>query len=221
MFNFTPSFQTTELTMKSLLDLNDDCLIEIFKYLNLVDVFKVIDVRNTRLTEIAYLRISAFKELNIVIRVFPNFTPEQLRIIGENVCGLTMTCGYSIPTQNVLNIIQPLCEGAAATKLLRAFSLNYVYFNKEYCQYIGQAATKLQKLNLNYCQLTDEFLTELLKTCNELLELEILGNYTLTGEFLHKLDLPTLRVLKLELHPEWKYPIKSFKIKNPNVKFII
>ncbi|XP_050320932.1 uncharacterized protein LOC126753470 isoform X2 [Bactrocera neohumeralis] len=209
------------ISMKSLLDLNDDCLIEIFKYLSLVEAFKVIDVRNARLTEIAHQRISTFKELNITIREFPNFNAEQLRIIGENIYSLSMTCGYSIPTQNVLNIMQPLCKGAAATNQLRVFSLNYVYFNKEYCQYIGNAAAKLQKLNLNYCQLTDKLLTDLLKSCNDLLELEILGNYTLNGEFLNKLHLPTLRVLKLELHAEWNYPMENFKIKNPNVKLII
>ncbi|XP_069963053.1 uncharacterized protein [Bactrocera oleae] len=209
------------ISMKSLLDLNDDCLIEIFKYLSLEEAFKVIDVRNTRLTEIAHQRISTFKHLNIAIREFPNFNTEQLRIIGENICNFSMTCGYEIPTQNVLNIIKPLCEGAAATQQLRAFSLNYVYFNNEYCQCIGKVAAKLQKLNLSYCQLTDKLLTDLLKRCNDLLELEIVGNYILTGEFLHKLHLPTLRVLKLELHDEWNYPMWIFKIKNQNVKLII
>ncbi|XP_054743904.1 uncharacterized protein LOC129248396 isoform X2 [Anastrepha obliqua] len=212
--------QTKRITMKSLLELNDDCLIEIFQYLSLVETFNVIDVHNNRLTDIARQRIATFKELNIQIREFPNFTSKQLQIIGASLRSLIMSAGYSIPTQTVLNIIKPLCEGAATTNQLREFTLNYVYFNKEICHYIGNVATKLQKLNLSYCQLTDELLTELLKKCTNLKELHVLGNYTLNGYFLQNLCIPTLRLLKLEQHAEWNFSLEAYKIKNPNIQLI-
>ncbi|XP_020713071.1 uncharacterized protein LOC101452577 [Ceratitis capitata] len=205
---------------KSLLDLNDDCLIEIFKYLSLVETFNLMDICNARLSNIARQRISTIKKLNIRVREFHNLNSKQLKIIGENLNDLTISAGYSIPAHVVLNILQPICEGAAVSGKMSAFALNYIFIDKAYSQCIAKVASNLQKLNLNNCQLTDELLTELLRICCNLVELQILGNYTLSGNFLHNLNLPSLRVLKLEMHAEWIYPIAEFKIKNPNVTLL-
>ncbi|XP_017466069.1 PREDICTED: uncharacterized protein LOC108358984 isoform X2 [Rhagoletis zephyria] len=211
---------TTQEPMTSLLDLNDDCLFEIFKYLNLMETFNVLDLRNSRLTGIARQRIATFKELNIQIRELPNFTWTQLKIIGKNLRIFSLIVGYSIPTQTVLNIIKPLCQGAALTAQLREFSLNYVYFNEEFCQCIGDAVTKVQRVNLSYCQLTDEILSEFLKKCVSLRELYILGNYTLNGDFLRNFHTPSLRTIRLELHAAWTFPLGEFKTKYPNILLI-
>ncbi|XP_067621908.1 uncharacterized protein [Eurosta solidaginis] len=208
-------------THKSLLHLNDDCLIEVFNYLSLEEIFNVIDIQHPRLAEIAHQKIASIKHLNIEIREFPNFTSKQLRIIGENLRSFTMTVGYSIPTITVFNILEPLCEGAALTNQLREFKLNYVYINKHLCDFIGKAAHNLEKVDLSYCQLTDELLIEFLKQCTNLIELHIFGNYTLRGNFLRNCFMPNMRILKLEMHADWSFPIEEFVIEHPDIQLII
>lgn len=198
---------------KTLLDLNDDCLIEIFQYLTIQETFNLMSL-HSRFQEVAYQRIAQLKHFDVNFREPPEFTTWQLEVIGQNLKSLHLSAGYSLPTDLILQFIQPLCSQASH---LNTMKLHYFQFDDDCQKCVMIVAPNIQDLNLNYCQLTDEILGPILQKCQNLKYLSLLGNYTLKCESLKCLNSKHLKQIQLEQNAFSRDSIQSYIAENPQV----
>lgn len=198
---------------KTLLDLNDDCLIEILQYLTINDTFNLMSI-SSRFQDVAYERIAQLKHFELNFREKPEYTTWQLEIIGQNLKSLYISAGYSVPTELILQYLRPLCSQAGH---LRNLKLHYFQFD-EYCQKcVIAVAPNLEALNLNYCQLTDELLGPIFKSCQSLRYLSLLGNYTLKCDSLKSLSSKNLKHIQVEQNAFSRDSIQSYIAENPHI----
>lgn len=202
---------------KCLLDLNDDCLMEIFQYLTVPETFSVMNV-HPRFHNVGYERVAKLKHLNINFRDPPEYTISQLEIIGSNLRSLYISAGYSMPTDLIIQYLKPICLRASHIQTIK---LHYFQFNEDCQNCLLSVASSIENLNLNYCQLDDTLLAPILKNCQNLKSLSLLGNYTLKCESLKCLNSKHLKVIELEQNDFCKEDIQSFVSENPHVKVII
>ncbi|XP_075151528.1 uncharacterized protein LOC142225607 [Haematobia irritans] len=192
----------------NILDLNDDCLLEILQYLSVQDTFAIIDTFNNRMNDIAYKRISQVKTLIFSLREPPQYTTDQLKIIGKHLKSLSISVGYSLSSDLCISgYLGPLCYYGSIENL----TLNYVNFNEDYLECILKLASNLRILDLNFCQLTDELLQPILENCNLLETLSIIGNYGLRGKSLHHIRSSYLKTITLEMNDLCKEEVEIFE----------
>lgn len=199
--------------MTHFLDLNNDCLVEIFKYLNINETFSLLACICKRIDEIIYERLALVKYLTINLRDPPQFTTKQLEIIGRNLKRLYIRANYSLSPPLALNYMQPIC----CQRNLEFLMLHYVQFDEIYQKCLMNVAAQLQFLDLSYCQLTDDLLRPILEKCDNLRALTIFGNYNLTCESLNGLKSKDLKELKVEQNSNCRYEIQKFITNNPQV----
>ncbi|XP_065355541.1 uncharacterized protein LOC135949986 isoform X2 [Calliphora vicina] len=199
------------------LDLNDDCLVEILKYLNIHETFSLLGCVCKRIDEIIYERLALVKHLTINLRDPPTFTSHQLQIIGRNLKSLYISAGYSLSSPLTLNYLDPICS----QDTLQFLTLHYVQFDENYQKCIMNVAAQLQFLDLSYCQLTDDLLQPILEKCDNLRALTIFGNYNLRCVSLGGLKSGHLKELKVEQNSNCKREIEKFIAKNPEVTVTI
>lgn len=202
---------------KTLLDLNDDCLMEIFQYLTVPETFSLIEL-HPRFENVGCKRVAKLKHLDINFREPPEFTISQLEIIGSNLRSLYISAGYSMPADMVLQYLQPICLHASHLKTIK---LHYFQFNADCQKCLISVASNVENLNLNYCQLNDELLAPILTNCTNLKTLSLLGNYTLKCESLKCLNSKNLKEVQLEQNDFCKESIQAFVVEHPHVKVII
>ncbi|XP_046811451.1 uncharacterized protein LOC111689833 [Lucilia cuprina] len=199
------------------LDLNDDCLLEILKYLNIHETFTLLGGVCKRIDDIIYERLALIKHLTINLRDPPAFTTQQLEIIGRNLKSLYISAGYSLSSPLTLNYLQPICcQGS-----LQFLTLHYVQFDESYQKCLMKVAAQLEFLDLSYCQLTDDLLQPILEKCSNLRALTIFGNYNLKCTSLAALKSRELKELKVEQNSNCKPEIEKFIKKNPEVTVTI
>ncbi|KAM7352257.1 uncharacterized protein ACRADG_004879 isoform 1-T1 [Cochliomyia hominivorax] len=199
------------------LDLNDDCLVEILKYLDIHETFSLLGGVCKRIDEIIYERLALVKHLTINLRDPPSFTPKQLEIIGRNLKSLYISAGYLLTSPLTLNYLKPICD----QQILQFLTLHYVNFDENYQKCLLQVAAQLQFLDLSYCQLTDELLAPILEKCQNLITLTIFGNYNLRCESLNHLKSRELKELKVEQNSNCRNEIQKFISENPKVTVTI
>ncbi|XP_061398134.1 uncharacterized protein LOC133333836 [Musca vetustissima] len=192
----------------NILDLNDDCLLEIFKYLTVQETFDVLHKLGNRIDSIALKRIARLKSLSFSLRDPPEFTPYQLKVIGKTLKTLRVTVGYSLDTDKFISMyLNPLCFHGSIQDL----TLNYVQFNDAYQHCVLRLAPHLQHLDLNFCQLTDELLQPIVEKCTRLETLSIIGNYEWKGKSLYHINSPNMKCITLELNDMCNDEVDAFK----------
>ncbi|KAM7352258.1 uncharacterized protein ACRADG_004879 isoform 2-T3 [Cochliomyia hominivorax] len=201
----------------TLLDLNDDCLIEIFQYLTTHDTFNLMEL-HPRFRDVAYERIAQLKDFNINFREPPTFTSWQLEIIGQNLKSLYISAGYSLATDSILQYLKPICSQASQ---LTKIKLHYFQFDDECQKCLLNVAPTLEDLNLNYCQLTDDILGPILEKCQKLKSLSIVGNYTLKCDSLMSLTSKALKQVEVEQNAFCADSIQSYIAANPQVTVVV
>lgn len=201
----------------NILDLNDDCLLEIFKYLSIHEHFSLLGCICKRIDQVIYKRISLVKQLTINLRDPPPFTTQQLSMLGKNLKNLYISAGYSLSTSMVIKYLQPICDH----QTLQFLTLHYVHFSESYQKSILNVASQLIFLDLSYCQLTDDLLFPILEMCHKLRTLTIFGNYNLRCESLNGLKSKALKELKVEQNSNCKNAIQKFIENHPDVAVTI
>ncbi|XP_023307429.2 uncharacterized protein LOC111689166 [Lucilia cuprina] len=198
---------------KTLIDLNDDCLMEILQYLTIQETFHLMSL-HSRFQDVTYERIAQLKHFEVNFRELPEFTTWQLEIIGQNLKSLYISAGYSLPTDLILQYLKPICSQATHLNTLK---LHYFQFDEECQKCLLALAPQIQDLNLNYCQLTDELLEPILKNCQKLQFLSLLGNYTLKCDSLKSLNSKYLKQVQVEQNAFSRDAIQSYVADNPQV----
>lgn len=96
--------------------LNDDCLLEIFRFLPLNDLI-VADQVCRKFNEIAHMIYRQYRRYEIHIRTEGNLSGEILARIGPHLDSLLFSCGYLIvPTKIIKNIVMH-CKNLTHLKL--------------------------------------------------------------------------------------------------------
>ncbi|XP_013113336.2 uncharacterized protein LOC106091380 [Stomoxys calcitrans] len=201
--NFTPS----PAKCSSLLDLNDDCLLEVLQYITVRDAFTLLETFANRLHDVVHKRISQLKILTFDLRNAPDFTIEQLQIIGKHLKTLNICVGYSLSSDLcIFRYLKPLCYYGSIEQM----TLNYVNFNEAYQQCILNLAANLRFLDLSFCQLTDELLEPILENCMLLEKLSIIGNYEWRGKSLFSIKSPKIGQITIELNDLCEEQVETF-----------
>lgn len=197
----------------TLLDLNDDCLNEILKYITIQDTFNFMKA-HTRFRDVAYERIAQLKHLEVNFREPPQHTLWQYEVIGMNLRSLYITAGYSLPTEVIVQYLRQICYQATH---LNTIKLHYIHFDEECQKCLISIAGNIEDLNLNYCSLTDELLGTILNKCVKLKYLSLLGNYTLKCDSLKCLNSKYLKLVQVEQNEFCKDSILAYVASNPQV----
>lgn len=196
------------------MDLNDDCLLEIFKYLTIQETFGILHNLGKRIDNIAHKRIAQLKSLNFSLRDPPEFSPYQLTVIGKTLKTLRISVGYSLNTEQfITRYLKPLCYHGSIQDL----TLNYIQFNDAYKQCVLKLAPNLRFLDLNFCQLTDGLLQPIVESCIRLETLSIIGNYEWRGKSLHHIKSSYIKSITLELNDLCNNEVEAFKAKRGQV----
>lgn len=110
-----------------ILDLNDDCLLEIFRYLDLKSLISV-DQVCSKFNDTAQIIYRQFRHYEIHIRTEGNLSGDILARIGPHLDSLLFSCGYLIvPTTIIKNIVSN-CHSLTRLKL-QYITLNYQDMN--------------------------------------------------------------------------------------------
>lgn len=96
--------------------LNDDCLIEIFRYLDLKTLI-VVDQVCRKFNEIAELLYRQYREYEIHIRTEGNLSGDILARIGPHLDSLLFSCGYLIVPTKIIRHIAMHCKNLSRLKL--------------------------------------------------------------------------------------------------------
>ncbi|XP_055836494.1 uncharacterized protein LOC129905128 [Episyrphus balteatus] len=199
----------------NILQLNDDCLIKIFSYLN---NYELIDLLGTcrKLDEIIHINLRRCKDLSFNFRHFSSDDKRLLQIVSPYLTSIELSVGYSISSESVLAALELISN----CKKLRKLRLHYVVMREKYLKLIGNISNHLEKIDLSFCQLTDELMTEFFKwKCNSLKEIILIGNYTFWGVSL--IYLKNLKCLTIESHENLKINVEQLKVNNPKAEIII
>lgn len=213
----TDTFPTLQPTPDALniLQLNDDCLINIFSYFN---NYELIDLLGTcrKLDEIIHIHLRKCKDLSFNFRHFSIDDKRLLKIVSPHLTTIELSVGYSIGSEIILAALQIISN----CKKLRKLRLHYVVMREKYLKLIGNISSHLEKIDLSFCQLTDELMTEFFKwKCNSLKEIILIGNYTFGGVSL--VYLKNLKSLTIESHENLKINLEQLKVNNPKAEIII
>lgn len=96
--------------------LNDDCLLEIFRYLDLRTLI-VVDQVCCKFNEIAQIIYRQYRHYEILIRNEGNLSGEILSRIGPHLDSLLFSCGYLIVPTKILRYIVANCTALTRLKL--------------------------------------------------------------------------------------------------------
>uniref|UniRef100_A0A1A9WHH1 F-box domain-containing protein n=1 Tax=Glossina brevipalpis TaxID=37001 RepID=A0A1A9WHH1_9MUSC len=205
----------------TLLDLNDDCLLNIFRYLSIQDAFNVLGCFNTRIDNVSLIRIADLKNLCFSLREPPTFKRWQLKIIGQNLESLCISAGYTLSSQMALYYLQLLLCSSESRTRLRKLTIHYVKFNNDYLDCVLNVISNIKYLDLSFCQLNDELLLPILERSRKLQTLKLIANYNLECKSLHYIQSPYLNLIELEMNLRCVNEVNKFITEHTNVNVIV
>ncbi|XP_037894550.1 uncharacterized protein LOC119640534 [Glossina fuscipes] len=210
---------TAEIT--TILDLNDDCLLNIFKYLSIQDAFNILGCFDSRIDDVALTRIADLKNLCFSLREAPKFKRWQLQIIGQNLESICISAGYMLSSQMSLNYLQILLSSSNSKPRLHELTINYVKFNDDYLDCVLNVVSNIKYLDLSFCQLNDELLLPILERAEKLQILKLIANYNLECKSLHHIQSPHLNFVELEMNLRCGIEVKKFIAEHVNVNVAV
>lgn len=207
--------QPTSAEALSILQLNDDCLIKIFSYLNNYELIFLLGT-SRKLDEIIHINLRRCKDLSFNFRHFNSDDKRLIQIVSPYLTSIELSVGYSIGSETVLAALQLISN----CKKLRKLRLHYVVMREKYLKLIGNISNNLEKIDFSFCQLTDELMSEFFKwKCNSLKEIILIGNYTFWGVSL--IYLKNLKSLTIESHENLRINFEQLKVNNPRAEIIV
>uniref|UniRef100_A0A1B0BWZ8 F-box domain-containing protein n=1 Tax=Glossina palpalis gambiensis TaxID=67801 RepID=A0A1B0BWZ8_9MUSC len=207
---------TAEIT--TILDLNDDCLLNIFKYLSIQDAFNILGCFDSRIDDVALTRIADLKNLCFSLREAPIFKRWQLQIIGQNLESICISAGYTLSSQMSLNYLQILLSSTNSKPRLHELTINYVKFNDDYLDCVLNVVSNIKYLDLSFCQLNDELLLPILERAEKLQILKLIANYNLECKSLHHIQSPHLNFVELEMNLRCGIEVNKFIAEHVNLE---
>lgn len=152
---------------KTMMDLNDDCILEIMDRLNYIDLLKVAKV-NKRLESIVF---SLFTDKNITLYFYNESDVALiLHTFGRMISGLAIG---NILWQDLIPVAHQHCSGTLRNLTLRSYSYRLIYDLKKY-QTLFEPLTHL---TLDNCFLMTTFMVKLLHAAKCLKSLKIRDIY--------------------------------------------
>lgn len=166
----------------SILDLNQDCFDNIFKYLS---IYELIDVEGTcrafkYTCELAY-ESKRFRAFRIELRYFKTeYLRDIFRRIGDTLRSFEFSGGYIMDEL----VKQTVIEGVTDCTNLKKLSINYVQFTKEQFEELSTCFTILTHLDLSHCNINERNLEKLDgDSLPNIKTLKLVGNAAMSGEF--------------------------------------
>uniref|UniRef100_A0A1A9UEY4 F-box domain-containing protein n=1 Tax=Glossina austeni TaxID=7395 RepID=A0A1A9UEY4_GLOAU len=205
----------------TILDLNDDCLLNIFKYLSIQDAFNILGCFDSRIDDAALTRIADLKSLCFSLREPPTFKRWQFKIIGQNLESVCISAGYTLSSQMSLYYLQLLLGSSDSKSRLRELTINYVKFNDDYLECVLNVVSNIKYLDLSFCQLNDELLLPILERAGKLQILKLIANYNLECKSLHHIQSPHLNFVELELNLRSGIEVNKFIAEHVNVNIAV
>lgn len=170
---------TVQTSGATIMDLNDDCLIDIFKRLPVRDLCSVAEV-NTRFKQDAkYVFSALYKRFHTLVLVLQSakgryeITLNEMRSILKNFGSLIIDLDVSkmsfksTHNNRILDLIIKYCAGA-----LKELTLEWFSIKGNILQKLRPIFESLEKLSLDNCEINNS-IGSLLKNCKELKKLKV------------------------------------------------
>uniref|UniRef100_A0A336MI68 CSON000318 protein n=1 Tax=Culicoides sonorensis TaxID=179676 RepID=A0A336MI68_CULSO len=192
----------------NLIKLNDDCLLEILSYLNILDLMNIQDI-HPRLDSVIEIHMHKYGEFSFEkeferakdFRVYQNAT-SILKFLGANLRSIALTL-FQHFRENVNEVLKVLSKNCPNLDTLKCKHFNSDHLNS--LKYLNPQLRQLKSFSFHFGKLTsDDELAIILNKTQILEELNILGNKEITGECLK--NIRTLKSLNVsscdKLKPE-------------------
>lgn len=127
--------------------LNDDCLLEIFRYLDMKTLI-VVDQVCRKFDEIAQLLYRQYHHYEIHIRTEGNLSGDILQRIGPHLNSLLFACGYLIVPTTIIRHIAKNCTG------LRRLKLQYLTLGDVDLSLLEDIFLELTHLDITCCRVS-------------------------------------------------------------------
>ncbi|XP_064547680.1 uncharacterized protein LOC135434878 isoform X2 [Drosophila montana] len=197
----------------SLLVLNDDCLDNIFQYLTLEELILLFGKVHPVIDDAIDRQLHRFRHFEFSMRFPPQYDANQLLALGRHLQSININVGYSVRSDSVLALLQPLCVGAEEGARLRALKIQHANITSDYIKVISLVAPLLLELDLSRCDVQEPSqLTLLLRSATKLKTLA-LSNRDAAG--LEPSVLSRMHLLKVN----WLVGTELFDVASVNQKY--
>ncbi|XP_030377217.1 uncharacterized protein LOC115626104 [Scaptodrosophila lebanonensis] len=166
----------------TLIDMNDDCLDAIFKYLTLKELMSVYGETHVLIDEAVKRQFHRFRHFECTMREPPKYGEHKLQLLGRYLHSIFINVGYSIQARDALAILKPLCRGAKESGRLRALKLQHVTWTSEYVDVILLVANSLRLLDVSRCAFSVTQLMSVLNSAPKLHTLKMVSILKTTDE---------------------------------------
>jgi hypothetical protein len=191
----------------TLLDLHDDCLLNIFQYF---DVHELINIENVCQTfqDITTQRYRVIRNFSTEYRTLePARTVSILQRIGGNLRSFSFSGGYLMNDKIKMLIIESVSLYCTNLSMLK---LNYVQLRDFHTDLLQNIAANIETLDLGHCNLSDE-IGSFLVMFPRLKHLIIKGNGMMSGKFLTQLTTLASLDVSYCFHLDYFYFAKFLK----------
>lgn len=183
------------LSTISLIELNDDCLDNIFQYLSLDELMVIFGNVHPLIDDIIERQLHRFRRFEISMRFPPQYNGVQLQALGRHLQSLNINVGYSIRADEVLILLHQLFVGVKEGGRLRALKIQHANITSDYVKEILPIASLLRELNFSRCDIEDQ--NQLMLLLHSAKNLEILALYNKDAASLDETILSRLRHFKI------------------------
>lgn len=142
-----------ELTTMNILELDTDCLYEIFSHLSIHDLVKVQRVCR-KFEIIAEMHFKIIRRLDLRLRYIEfDIIDELLMSLGPHIQELSFHGGFLINSNMIMSVLRPIARYCRKLNLLE---LKYLTLNKEYIDVLKPQFRVIKILDIRNCSIEDE-----------------------------------------------------------------
>ncbi|XP_017116732.1 uncharacterized protein LOC108138777 isoform X1 [Drosophila elegans] len=213
-----------QLFEMDLLQLNDDCLDLIFSYLKFDELLPLYN--ELQCFEGAIERqMHRFRDLKFSMRQPPVFHEDLMIKLGRHLNSLHINVGYSTKDEDVLRYLNPLCQGAAESRRMKALKLDHAKWSFDIFSAVDKVVPSLLFLDMRHCDVRDYQIAKLLESADKLKALALLhvnnqtGDSYLEPKILNR--LPSLKLIHITIIGPVPFAPENLAQQCPNLSFLI
>ena len=177
-------------------DLTDDCLMEIFSYLDFDEMLKISEVCRL-FSDVCKEMFHKIKHFELDFRLL-SANNRNLNLLfsnlGPHMISFKFSGGYIMDENLKRDIIVNVAKYCWSLKHL---TLNYLKLPRELLLELGQIVESLELLDLGRTEVDDDVIGDILINASDLKMLCLPGNINLTGRFLEQTNVESLEQLDL------------------------